>query len=400
MNQTPVSNRLQIGIFGRRNAGKSSLINALTGQNTAIVDTTPGTTTDPVGKAMEIAGIGPVFIYDTAGIDDEGDLGLKRVARTKEVIHKINLAIVVTTFSTFDKLELDLIDELKKSIDAIIIVFNKSDVDAKDEEKENIIKQRDISCVSLSCTTGNNINELRKLLVQTGSKIHVENSTIIGDLIKQGDVVMLVVPIDLGAPKGRLILPQVQVIRDILDNDAVAVTVKERELVHALAELKKPPALVICDSQVILKVSGDVPDSIPLTTFSILFSRLKGDFKEFVNGTRHIDKLKDGDRVLIMEACTHHAQSDDIGRVKIPRWIRQYTGKNLEFDTVAGPYMDKDLLKYNLIISCGACMINRKEMLSRIDSSKSASIPITNYGMAISFTQGVFERVVKPFKEL
>ncbi len=399
MNRTPVANRLQIGIFGRRNAGKSSLINALTGQNTAIVDTTPGTTTDPVGKAMEIAGIGPVFIYDTAGIDDEGDLGLKRVARTKEVIHKINLAIVVTTFSTFDKLELDLIDELKKSTD-VIVVFNKNDIDVINKEKENTIKQKGISFISLSCTTGNNIEELRKLLVQTGSKIHVENSTIIGDLIKQGDVVMLVVPIDLGAPKGRLILPQVQVIRDILDNDAVAVTVKERELVHALAELKKPPALVICDSQVILKVSGDVPDSIPLTTFSILFSRLKGDFKEFVNGTRHIDKLKDGDRVLIMEACTHHAQSDDIGRVKIPRWIRQYTGKNLEFDTVAGPYMDKDLLKYNLIISCGACMINRKEMLSRIDSSKSASIPITNYGMAISFTQGVFERVVKPFKEL
>lgn len=398
MNQTPVANRLQIGIFGRRNAGKSSLINALTGQNTAIVDTTPGTTTDPVGKAMEIAGIGPVFIYDTAGIDDEGDLGLKRVARTKEVIHKINLAIVVTAFSTFDKLELDLIDELKKTIDAVIIIFNKIDIDARDEEKENTIKQKGISFISLSCTTGKNIEELRKLLVQTGSKIHVENSTIIGDLIKQGDVVMLVVPIDLGAPKGRLILPQVQVTRDILDNDAVAVTVKERELVHALAELKKPPSLVICDSQVILKVSGDVPDSIPLTTFSILFSRLKGDFKEFVNGTRHIDKLKDGDRVLIMEACTHHAQSDDIGRVKIPRWIRQYTGKNLEFDTVAGPYMDKDLSKYSLIISCGACMINRKEMLSRIDSSKNVSVPITNYGMAISYTQGVFERVVKPFK--
>ncbi|PKL92737.1 MAG: [FeFe] hydrogenase H-cluster maturation GTPase HydF [Candidatus Goldiibacteriota bacterium HGW-Goldbacteria-1] len=399
MNRTPVANRLQIGIFGRRNAGKSSLINALTGQNTAIVDTTPGTTTDPVGKAMEIAGIGPVFIYDTAGIDDEGDLGLKRVARTKEVIHKINLAIVVTTFSTFDKLELDLIDELKKSTD-VIVVFNKIDVDVKDELKENTIKQKEISCVSLSCTTGKNIEELRKLLVQTGSKIHVENSTIIGDLVKQGDVVMLVVPIDLGAPKGRLILPQVQVIRDLLDNDTVTVTVKERELAHALSVLKNPPALVICDSQVILKVSGDVPDSVPLTTFSILFSRLKGDFKEFVNGTRHIDKLKDGDRVLIMEACTHHAQSDDIGRVKIPRWIRQYTGKNLEFDTVAGPYMDKDLSKYNLIISCGACMINRKEMLSRIDSSKTVSIPITNYGMAISFTQGVFERVVKPFKVL
>lgn len=399
MNQTPVANRLHIGIFGRRNAGKSSLINALTGQNTAIVDTTPGTTTDPVGKAMEIAGIGPVFIYDTAGIDDEGDLGLKRVARTKEVIHKINLAIVVTTFSTFDKLELDLIDELKKSTD-VIVVFNKVDVDVRDEQKENDIKQKGISFVCLSCTTGKNIDELRKLLVRTGSKIHVENSTIIGDLVKQGDVVMLVVPIDLGAPKGRLILPQVQVLRDLLDNDTVTVTVKERELAHALSVLKNPPALVICDSQVILKVSGDVPESIPLTTFSILFSRLKGDFKEFVNGTRHIDKLKDGDRVLIMEACTHHAQSDDIGRVKIPRWIRQYTGKNLEFDTVAGPYVDKDLSKYNLIISCGACMINRKEMLSRIDSSKTVSIPITNYGMAISFTQGVFERVVKPFKVL
>ncbi|MBN2754183.1 MAG: [FeFe] hydrogenase H-cluster maturation GTPase HydF [Candidatus Goldbacteria bacterium] len=398
MNQTPAANRLQIGIFGRRNAGKSSLINALTGQNTAIVDTTPGTTTDPVGKAMEIAGIGPVFIYDTAGIDDVGELGGKRVARTKEVIHKINLAVVVTTFSTFDNLESELIAELKKTVDSVVVVFNKSDVAVRDEEKENALKQKGISYISLSCTTRENIDKFRTMLVETGSKINVENSTIIGDLINQGDVVMLVVPIDLGAPKGRLILPQVQVIRDILDNDAVTVTVKERELVHALEELKNPPALVICDSQVVLKVSGDVPDSIPLTTFSILFSRLKGDFKEFVNGTRHIDKLKDGDRVLIMEACTHHAQSDDIGRVKIPRWIRQYTGKNLEFDIVTGPYMDKDLSKYGLIISCGACMINRKEMLSRIDSSKNVSVPITNYGMAISYTQGVFERVVKPFK--
>jgi [FeFe] hydrogenase H-cluster maturation GTPase HydF len=399
MQETPVSNRLHIGIFGKRNAGKSSLINALTGQPIAIVDKSPGTTTDPVGKAMEISGIGPVFIYDTAGIDDVGELGAKRVERTKDIIKKINFAIVVTTFSTFDKADIELINELKGSVNSIIVFFNKSDVESKDEEKENALKQKGISQLSLSCTSGAGLAEAKALIIEVGRKISVEDSTIVGDLISQGDFVVLVVPVDLGAPKGRLILPQVQVIRDILDNDAVPIVVKERELAYALKMLGRKPSLVICDSQVVLKVAGDVPDDTRMTTFSMLFSRLKGDFSEFVKGVGAIETLDDGDRVLIMEACTHHAQPDDIGRVKIPRWIKQYTGKNLEFEVNAGPYVDKDLSRYKLIIVCGACMVNRQEMMSRVKVAKAAGIPITNYGIVISYVQGVLKRSLSPFAE-
>ncbi len=397
MIDTPVSNRLHIGIFGRRNAGKSSLINALTGQQTAIVDSTPGTTTDPVGKTIEIPGIGPVYIYDTAGIDDSGELGGKRVERTKEVIHKINIAVVVTDYEVFDTLEESLIDELRKKTEAVVVVFNKSDIKPRLEEKEKALKSRDIKHISSSCTLMSGIDEIKKALIEESKKITVENPTIVGDIIKPGTYVVLVVPIDLGAPKGRLILPQVQVIRDILDNDAYPLVVKERELAACLAGLKDKPSLVICDSQVVLKASADTDPSIPLTTFSILFSRLKGDLKAFVESVKAIDELKDGDKILIMEACTHHSTADDIGRVKIPRWIRQYTGKNLEFETNAGPFVSKDLSKYSLIISCGACMINRKEMLSRAEAGKQLDIPVTNYGIAISYVQGVLPRVVKVF---
>lgn len=397
MNETPIANRLHIGIFGRRNAGKSSLINALTGQKTAIVDSTPGTTTDPVGKAMEIPGMGPVFIYDTAGIDDSGELGNKRVERTKEVIHKINIAIVVSTYTLFDNLEETLIEELKKKTDAVIVVFNKSDVEPRLEEKEKDLQTKGIKFISSSCTLMHQIDEIKKIIIEESKKITVENRTIAGDIIKPGTFVVLVVPIDLGAPKGRLILPQVQVIRDILDNDAYPLVVKERELSACLAGLKEKPSLVICDSQVVLKAAADTDPSIPLTTFSILFSRLKGDLKYFVESVKAIDELKDGDKVLILEACTHHSTADDIGRVKIPRWIRQYTGKKIEFETNSGPYVSKDLTEYRLVISCGACMINRKEMLSRLESGKELNVPVTNYGIAISYVQGVLPRVVKVF---
>lgn len=391
---------LHIGIFGRRNAGKSSFINAITGQQIAIVDATPGTTTDPVGKAMEIRGLGPVFIYDTAGIDDEGELGAKRVARTRDIIKRINLAVVITTYIGYNSSDDELIKELKESGKEVVVFFNKIDVEAKDEQKEKPLKEMSIPYFSLSCTSGNNIEEARQILIKIGSKITVENATIIGDLISSGDFVVLVVPVDLGAPKGRLILPQVQVIRDVLDNDAIPVVVKERELQFAMSKLSTKPALVITDSQVILKVAGDVPDDIKLSTFSILFSRLKGDLSEFVKGVKAIDSLKDGDKVLILEACTHHSQADDIGRVKIPRWIRQYTGKNIEFEVNAGPYVDKDLKQYKLAIACGGCMINRQEMLSRIADCRSAGVPITNYGIAISYVQGVLKRVIEPFREI
>lgn len=400
MNQTPSANRLQIGIFGRRNAGKSSFINALTGQNLAIVSDIPGTTTDPVAKAVEIRGLGPVMLYDTAGLDDTGELGDKRVVRSREVMKKVNFGVIITTYSTCGKLEEELINEFKNKGKTCVVLFNKIDIEQKDEEKEKAFKNNKINYFSLSATTGQNIDEIRKEIVRLCSELQAEDSTILGDLIGQGDMVVLVVPIDLGAPKGRLILPQVQVIRDVLDNDAIAVTVKERELQYTLKTLGRKPALVVCDSQVVLKAAGDVPDDIKLTTFSILFSRLKGDLAELVRGVKTVDNLKDGDRVLIMEACTHHAQADDIGRVKIPRWLKQYTGKNLEFESNAGPYVSRDLSRYKLIIACGGCMINRQEMLSRMKDAAALNIPMTNYGVLISYVQGVAKRVLEPFPEV
>jgi [FeFe] hydrogenase H-cluster maturation GTPase HydF len=399
MNNTPSGSRLQIGIFGRRNAGKSSFINALTGQNLAIVSDTPGTTTDPVAKAVEIRGLGPVMLYDTAGLDDAGELGEKRVSRSREILKKVNFGVIITTYSTCGKLEEELINEFKNSGKKCVLLFNKIDIEPTGEEKIKHFKNMNIISFSLSSTTGQNIEEISKNIVELCSEIQAEASTILGDLISQGSMVVLVVPIDLGAPKGRLILPQVQVIRDILDNDAIAVTVKERELQFTLKTLGQKPALVVCDSQVVLKAAGDVPDEIKLTTFSILFSRLKGDLAELVRGVKAVDNLKDGDRVLIMEACTHHAQADDIGRVKIPRWLRQYTGKNLEFETNAGPYVSKDLNRYKLIVACGGCMINRQEMLSRMKDSAALNIPMTNYGVLISYVQGVAKRVLEPFPE-
>ena len=398
MNATPVGNRLHIGIFGKRNVGKSSLINALTGQSIAIVSDVAGTTTDPVGKSMEIAGIGPVYIYDTAGLDDTGELGLLRVERTRQIIRKINLAILVTTCADFDAEDQELIRELQAEGRAVIVFINKADVQPVDTGKNAWrIAALTVPYAAISCATGDKIDAAKKLIIEQGSRIFVERETIIGDLIGHGDIVLLIVPIDLGAPKGRLILPQVQVIRDILDNDAVAVTAKEREIEYVLRGLSRKPALAICDSQVVLKVSGDIPDDVRFTTFSILFSRQKGDLAEFVRGVRQIDSLQDGDKVLMLEACTHHPMPDDIGRVKLPRWIRSYTGKNILFETNAGPLVDKDLSQYRLAISCGACMINRREMLARIGDAKSRGIAITNYGIAISFVHGVLKRALSPF---
>ncbi len=386
-----------MGIFGKRNVGKSSLINALTGQSTAIVSDVAGTTTDPVGKAMEISGIGPVYMYDTAGLDDTGELGLLRMERTRQIIRKINLALLVTTGDDFDAEDESLIRELLGQGRSVVALFNKCDQTQPDTEKIEKVEALGVPHAAISCRTGANIDEAKKLIVEAGSKIFVERETIIGDLIGHGDVVLLIVPIDLGAPKGRLILPQVQVIRDILDNDAVAVTVKEREIDYALRGLNRKPALVICDSQVVLKVSGDIPDDVKFTTFSILFSRQKGDLAEFVRGVRRIDSLHDGDKVLILEACTHHPMPDDIGRVKLPRWIRSYTGRNIIFETNAGPLVDKDISQYALVISCGGCMINRQEMLARIGDAQCRNVPITNYGIAISFVHGVLKRALSPF---
>lgn len=397
MTTTPVGNRLHIGIFGKRNAGKSSLINALTGQSIAIVSEVPGTTTDPVGKSMEIAGIGPVYIYDTAGLDDTGELGQLRIERTRQIIRKINLAVLVTTGAGFDAADEELVRELRGQGRAVIVLFNKTDESPADQAQLERARSLAGAVAAVSCKTGDHIDTAKKLIIDAGSKIFVERDTILGDLIGHGDIVLLIVPIDLGAPKGRLILPQVQVTRDILDNDAVAVTAKEREVEYVLRGLARRPALAVCDSQVVLKVSGDIPDGVRLTTFSILLSRQKGDLAAFVRGVRQIDRLRDGDKVLMMEACTHHPMPDDIGRVKLPRWIRNYTGKDIHFDVNAGPLVDKDLSQYSLLISCGACMINRQEMLARIGDAQNLGIPITNYGVAISFVHGVLKRSLSPF---
>ena len=397
MNSTPVGSRLHIGIFGKRNVGKSSLINALTGQRTAIVSDVAGTTTDPVGKSMEIAGIGPVYIYDTAGLDDTGELGALRVERTRQIIRKINLAVLVATAADFDSADEGLVRDLQQQGRAVVAFINKSDAQRDMAAALGRLAALGVPHAAISCATGENIDAAKKLIVEAGSRIFVERETILGDLVGHGDIVLLVVPIDLGAPRGRLILPQVQVIRDILDNDAVAVTAKEREIEYVLRGLSRKPALAVCDSQVVLKVSGDIPDDVRLTTFSILLSRQKGDLAEFVRGVRRIDSLRDGDRVLMLEACTHHPMPDDIGRVKLPRWIRSYTGKNILFETNAGPLVDRDLSPYRLIISCGACMINRQEMLARIDDAASRDIPITNYGTAISYVHGVLKRALSPF---
>ena len=397
MNTTPVANRLHIGIFGKRNVGKSSFINALTGQSVSIVSPVAGTTTDPVGKAMEISGIGPAYIYDTAGIDDTGDLGGMRVERTKAIMVKINLAVVVSTSADFNEQDKALLDELKVRGAKPLLVFNKTDILPLDEGTAAGLKGDDIPFVAVSCLTGENIGKARDKMVEIARTIQAERSTIVGDIIGHGELVLLVVPIDLGAPKGRLILPQVQVIRDILDNDAVAMVVKEREIEYILSSLKTPPGLVVCDSQVVLKVTGDLPPGVKLTTFSILFSRLKGDLATFVEGVKAIDTLKDGDRVLICEACTHHPLPDDIGRVKIPRWVKLYTGKDIAFDVHAGPILDRPTSEYRLIIQCGGCMINRAEMLARIRDANEKNIPMTNYGVAISYVHGVLKKALSPF---
>ena len=399
MNTTPAANRLTLGIFGKRNTGKSSLINALCGQNLAIVSDIPGTTTDPVGKAWELGALGPVMIYDTAGLDDSGDLGKMRIEKSRTILRKTDLVLYVVTNLTFDSGDEKEILDLKKQL-PLLLVMNKMDESSLGETLRTFAQKQQLPLYAVSAKTQEGIDAFRKELMTAGSGIRHENPTILGDLIRPGDFVLLVVPIDLGAPKGRLILPQVQVIRDILDQDAVPLVVKERELEYTLQKLSFDPALVVCDSQVVLKVAGDLPSRIPLTTFSILFSRLKGDLASFVKGVRALDSLKDKDRVLMMETCTHHASSDDIGRVKIPRWIRQYTGKDLIFDVNSGPYLHKDLAHYQLIIACGGCMIHRREMLSRIEDSQNLKIPITNYGVAISFCQGVLDRVIAPFKEL
>ena len=398
LNETPNGERVHIALFGRRNAGKSSLINAMTGQEVSIVSEVPGTTTDPVGKAMELLPLGPIEIIDTPGLDDEGVLGGLRVRRAYDVLEKTDIAILVTEASAgigeFEEALLKLVRERKIQI---FVVFNKSDLSRLDDGAlRQAAEQTKAPVFQVSSVTREGVEELKLALAQAIPE-EADKFQIVGDLLNPSDFVVLVTPIDKAAPKGRLILPQQQTIRDILEADAIAIVTKEFELRETLAQLGKKPRLVITDSQVFAKVSADTPRDIPLTSFSILFARYKGDLTELVRGAMAIETLKDGDRILMAEGCTHHRQSDDIGTVKIPRWLRQHTGKQLEFDHTSGMKYPRDLSQYALIVHCGGCMMNRREMRYRIQQATAAHVPITNYGVLIAAVQGILKRCLEPF---
>jgi [FeFe] hydrogenase H-cluster maturation GTPase HydF len=397
MKNTPKGFRLHIGLFGRRNVGKSSLLNALTRQVVSIVSDVAGTTTDPVEKPMELLPIGPVLFIDTAGIDDVGALGEMRVQRTRQVFDRTDVGVIVTVAGEWGEFEEAILTELLERKIPVIAVFNKTDIGRADLAQTDRLKALNILCVETTAARGEGILDLREALIRSAPEEFINAPAIVGDLVPAGELVVLVIPIDLEAPKGRLILPQVQSIRDILDNDAYCMVVKERELRDAIERLKRPPALVVTDSQAFLKVAGDTPDDVPMTSFSILFARFKGDLVEFVRGAMAIDKLQPGDRVLMCEACSHHPIGEDIGRVKLPRWLRQYVGGKLEFTHVQGHDFPDDLSPYKLVIHCGACMWNRREVLSRVIRCQQAGMPITNYGLAIAFSLGIIERALGPF---
>ncbi len=395
--RAPKTFRLHIGIFGRRNAGKSSILNALTQQDVSIVSDIAGTTTDPVEKPMELLPLGPVLFIDTAGIDDEGDLGTKRVTRTLAVFDRTDLGVIISNFADWGNYEQRLMKTFQERDIPFIVVFNKIDAFGENAEITAGLEKKKIKFVFTSATRKRGISSLRQLLLKTAPADFINRPSILADLVGPGEAAVLVVPIDKEAPKGRLILPQVQSIRDLLDNDSFCLVVKERELREALSRLNKPPKLVVTDSQAFLKVAADTPPGIPMTSFSILFARFQGDLPEMVRGAMAIDSLKTGDKVLIAEACSHHPIGEDIGTVKIPRWLTQYVGGKLEIDSIRGHDFPPDISDYKIIIHCGACMWNRRTMLSRIMKARQAGVPITNYGLTIAFSLGIFERALQPF---
>lgn len=395
--RTPKGLRLHIGLFGRRNVGKSSLLNAITRQQVSIVSDVAGTTTDPVEKPMELLPLGPVLFIDTAGIDDEGALGVLRVQRTRQVFDRTDLGVIICEADKWGNFETQLLAELQARQIPIIVVFNKVDLAPPDPEVMERLNAMKIPTVCTVASKGQGILDLRQALLNSAPADFINNPTILGDLVGPGEMAVLVVPVDKEAPKGRLILPQVQAIRDLIDNDAYCMVVKERELRAALDQLKRPPKLVVTDSQAFLKVAGDTPRNIKLTSFSIVFARFKGDLIEMVRGALAVEDLKPGDRILVAEACSHHPIAEDIGRVKIPRWLTQYVGGKLEFQTVQGHDFPEDLTPYKLVIHCGACMMNRREMLTRMWRCRQAGVPITNYGLIIAYSLGILERALEPF---
>lgn len=391
-----------IGIYGRRNSGKSSLINMLTGQEVAIVSEEPGTTTDPVRKSLEITGFGPVVIVDTAGNDDVGRLGSLRIDRTMETIARVDLAILLITNNLWGETEQLLVFQFVKHQVPFVIVHNKSDVVSLSQElhaKLKAIEQKPL-VVEMSITQNKGFSQLVDAIKKSIPEKALKQPRLLGDLVSRGEMVLFITPIDTGAPAGRLILPQVQAIRDALDSQAVAIILKETEAEEFLKSTAIKPALVVIDSQIFALADKIIPKDIPLTSFSVLLARLKGDFEAYLKGTPMIDKLQDGDRVLILESCTHHMTSDDIGRVKIPGWILNYTGKKVEFDFVAGlDGLPRPIADYALAIQCGGCMITPKQIHARVSPALEAQVPITNYGLAIAFLQGTYYRSIEVFNE-
>lgn len=393
LNSIPSAERVHIGFFGRRNAGKSSVVNAVTGQELAVVSEVKGTTTDPVQKAMELLPMGPVVIIDTPGIDDEGSLGEQRVRKTKQILNKTDVAVLVVDKTVGMTLaEEELVGIFREKEIPYVIVYNKQDLSTERIPNEEYD-------IEVSAKTGFQIKELKEKIARL-VMTEEPKLKIVGDIIKPFDFVVLVVPIDKAAPKGRLILPQQQTIRDILESDATAIVVKECELSQTLEQLGKKPALVITDSQVFAKVSADTPKDIPLTSFSILFARYKGDLQAVVQGAAAIETLQDGDKVLISEGCTHHRQCDDIGSVKLPRWLKNYTGKELQIELSSGIEFPEDLSSYKLVIHCGGCMLNEREMKYRLKCAGDQKVPMTNYGIAIAYMQGILRRSVEMFPHI
>ena len=402
MNQTPSSERVHIGFFGRRNAGKSSVLNAVTGQDLAVVSDVKGTTTDPVQKSMELLPLGPVVVIDTPGIDDEGELGALRVKKSYQVLNKSDAAVLVVDASLgLCEEDFAFIEHIQKKQIPYAVAFNKSDLAPSASLAKDLqyLKEHQIDFVSVSTADLSGIDTLKEKIA-TLAKTEDTKLRIVADLIHPSDFVVLVVPIDKAAPKGRLTLPQQQTIRDVLEAGAAAIVIKEDELSNTLEILGKKPKLVITDSQVFARVSEETPEDIWLTSFSILFARFKGNLKTAAAGAAALDRLKDGDKILISEGCTHHRQCDDIGTVKLPRWIRNYTGKELEFEYSSGRDFPEDVTKYSLIVHCGGCMLNEREMRYRQKCALDQEIPITNYGIAIAYMQGILKRCVEMFPDV
>lgn len=393
-NSTPAAERVHIGIFGKRNAGKSSIINALTGQALAVVSDVAGTTTDPVPKAMELLPLGPVMLIDTPGLDDVGELGSLRVQKTYQILNKTDIALLVFDGSVgITEEDLAILERIREKKIPYLVVRNKADLPQAEGEKTEWLTEE--NTISVSAVTHTGIHELKELLAKQ-APAKEDSRRIVADLLEPQDLVVLVIPIDSAAPKGRLILPQQQTIRDCLEAGAIPVMCRETELIHTLETLGKRPKLVITDSQIFGMVSKVIPGDLPLTSFSILFARYKGDLESTVAGARALEQLKDGDTVLISEGCTHHRQCEDIGTVKLPRWILQHTGKDIRFAFTSGREFPEDLSPYAMVVHCGGCTLNEREMQYRLSCAKDQNIPMTNYGICIAYMNGILERSIQP----